>query len=351
MELALFDYHLAEDRIAQEPLTPKEEAKLMVVERKTRDLNDKKIKDLTSLLGKNDVLVFNKTKVIPAKLFGEKITGGKVEILLVRKISDDTWEALSRPGLKEGQKVNFGPLMVEVVGRDEDIVKLKFNYSGEYLLSRIFDLGKTPLPPYIKMSKSEREWRRIYQTVYAKDEGSIAAPTAGFHFSEKMLVDLVDKGIETEYLTLHVGLGTFRPVKAEKIEEHKMHAEKFVLDKETCDRLNLAKQAGKRIIAVGTTTARVLESQTDSNGVLQPGQGETSIFIYPPYKFKFVDGLLTNFHLPKTTLLMLVSALVSAPNTRIAFKTFASSLVGKAYERALKEDYRFFSFGDAMLIL
>ena len=351
MELELFDYHLPEESIAQEPLEPKEEAKLMLVDRRSKRLEDRKIKDLVEILGENDVLVFNRTKVIPAKLFGEKTTGGKVELLLVREMAEDTWEALSRPGLKEGQKVNFGPLMALVVGREDDLVKLKFNYSGEYLLSRIFDLGKTPLPPYIKSSKSEREWRRIYQTIYAKDDGSIAAPPAGFHFSEKLIRKLTSRGVGMEYLTLHVGLGTFRPVKSAQIEDHKMHSERFNLEKETCDRLNLAKREGKRVIAVGTTTCRVLESQSDEEGVLTPGQGETKIFIYPPYKFKFVDGMLTNFHLPKTTLLMLVSALVSAPNTKTAFKSFAENLMGKAYQKAIKGGYRFFSFGDAMLIL
>lgn len=350
MKLDLFDYQLPIDRIAQEPIEPREEAKLMIIDRKKGSLKSGKVRDLLEILGKNDVLVFNRTKVIPARLFGEKTTGGKVEVLLVKQIGDDTWEAISRPTLKEGQKVNFGALMVDVIEKREELVELKFNYSGEYLRSRIHDLGKTPLPPYIKSDKTERELRRIYQTVYAREEGSVAAPTAGFHFSNELLSDLSRRGVDFAYVTLHIGLGTFRPVKTEEISEHKMHSEWFSLDKETAEKLNEAKKNGKRIIAVGTTSARVLETCSDIESRCHGATGETDIFIYPPYKFRFVDCLLTNFHLPKSTLLMLVSAFISFPNTKDKFKNFSENLIGKAYQQAIEKKYRFFSFGDAMLI-
>lgn len=350
MKMSLFDYTLPLEKIAHEPIEPREEAKMLVLDRNSGEISDSKIKDLVSKITKNDVLVFNKTKVIPAKLLGEKPTGGKVEVLLVKPISENTWEALSRPGLREGQKLNFGPLMAEVVGRGNEIVKLKFNYSGDYLMSRIYDLGRTPLPPYIKSDKTERELRRTYQTVYAQTDGSVAAPTAGLHFSRELMLSLPKHGIQMEYLTLHIGLGTFRPVKTEEIEDHKMHSERFVLDEETVERLNRARTEGKRIIAIGTTVARVLEACSNEKSELHAASGETEIFIFPPYKFKFVDAMLTNFHLPKSTLLMLVSALVSFPNTKKKFVDFGQSLVGKAYKHAIENDYRFFSFGDAMLI-
>lgn len=350
MKLDLFDYQISNDRIAHAPIEPRDEARLMVVDRKKRSISRGKVRDLLEILGKNDVLVFNRTKVIPARLFGEKTTGGKVEILLVKQIDDDTWEAISRSTLKEGQRVNFGALIVDVIEKREELVKLKFNYSGEYLRSRIHDLGKTPLPPYIKSDKTERELRRTYQTVYAKDEGSVAAPTAGFHFSHELLSDLSDRGVDFAYVTLHIGLGTFRPVKTEEISDHKMHSEWFSLDKETAEKLNQAKRMGKRIIAVGTTSTRVLENCVDESDLLVPKEEETDIFIYPPYKFRFVDCLLTNFHLPKSTLLMLVSAFTSFPNTKDKFKSFSESLIGKAYQQAIENKYRFFSFGDAMLI-
>jgi len=351
MKLSLFNYLLDLSKIAHEPVEPREKAKLMVVDRRRSGLKDFLIRDLTKMLTKDDVLVFNQTKVIPARLFGEKTTGGKVEALLVKKVSDDTWEAISRPSLKEGQRVNFGALMVDVIGKREDLAVLKFNYSGDYLQSRIFDLGKTPLPPYIKSDKTERELRRIYQTTYAKDEGSVAAPTAGFHFSRNLLNRLSKNGVGFEYLTLHIGLGTFRPVKTDDIADHKMHSEWYELPKETAQRLNDAKKQKKRIIAVGTTSARVLESCSDEDGNLMAGEGETDLFIYPPYKYKFVDSLFTNFHLPKSTLLMLTAAFMSYPNTKYRYRTFRTSLLGKAYQHAFDNDYRFFSFGDAMLVI
>lgn len=351
MELGLFDYHLELDRIAQEPAYPRDTAKLVLLDRKSEKISDKKVSDLLNILSGNDVLVLNQTKVMPVRMFGQKITGGKVELLLTRKISEDTWEAISTPGLKAGQKLEIGILKAEVIDRTDEVIKVKFSDRGEYLRERIYEFGKTPIPPYIHSLKTERELRRIYQTVYAKKEGSVAAPTAGLHFTKELLAALREKGVQIEFVILHVGLGTFRSVKTERIEDHQMQSEWFCLDEETARRLNQAKTEGKRIVSVGTTTTRVLESCADEKGILAPKEGETSIFIYPPYEFKFVDALLTNFHLPKSTLIMLVSAFTSFPNTKDKFRSFKRSLIGKAYAHAIENKYRFFSFGDAMLIL
>jgi len=351
MKASLFDYQPDIEKIAQEPADPRDSAKLMLVDRKTGRLTDRRVADLVGILSTNDVLVFNQTKVIPARLFGTKSTGGKVELLLVKQLGSDTWEAISKPGLRVGQRIEMEALHAEVIEKKEETVILKFSDRGEFLRERIFEFGKTPIPPYIHSHKTERELRRVYQTVYAKKEGSVAAPTAGLHFSRELLAALQKRGVQTEFLTLHIGLGTFRGVKTERVEDHEMQAEWFSLDEGTAARLNQAKREGKKIIAVGTTTIRVLESCLAPDGTLRSGDGETNIFIYPPYKFKFVDQMLTNFHLPKSTLLMLVSAFVSAPNTKDKFTSFKSSLMGKAYQRAIENDYRFFSFGDAMLIL
>lgn len=351
MRSALFDYQLDVEKIAQEPAEPRDSAKLMLVDRKTGGITDRRVSDLAEILSTNDVLVFNQTKVIPVRLLGTKSTGGKVELLLVKQLGSDTWEAISKPGLRAGQKIEVEALRAEVIEKKEETVILKFTDRGEFLRERLFEFGKTPIPPYIHSQKTERELRRVYQTVYAKKEGSVAAPTAGLHFSRDLLAALQKKGIQTEFLTLHVGLGTFRGVKTERVEDHEMQAEWFSLDEGTAARLNQAKREGKKIIAVGTTTTRVLESCVGEDGVLGPREGETNIFIYPPYRFKFVDHLLTNFHLPKSTLLMLVAAFVSAPNIPDKFTAFKSSLTGKAYRQATERGYRFFSFGDAMLIV
>ena len=350
MRSTLFDYQLDIEKIAQEPADPRDSAKLMLVDRETGKIVDRRFSDLVAILSTNDVLVFNQTKVIPVRLLGMKSTGGKVELLLVKQLESDTWEAISKPGLRVGQKIEVEALRAEVIEKKEETVILKFSDRGEFLRERIFEFGKTPIPPYIHSHKTERELRRVYQTVYAKKEGSVAAPTAGLHFSRDLLAALSKKGVQTEFLTLHVGLGTFRGVKTERVEDHEMYAEWFSLDEGTAARLNQARREGKKIIAVGTTTTRVLESCVAEDGSLRPGDGETNIFIYPPYKFKFVDQVLTNFHLPKSTLVMLVSAFVSFPNTKDKFTSFKSSLMGKAYQRAIENDYRFFSFGDAMLI-
>jgi S-adenosylmethionine:tRNA ribosyltransferase-isomerase len=318
----------------------------MIIDRKTGKITDHKFFEIERYLGKNDVLVLNKTKVFPARIFGVKPTGGKVEVLLHKNISEFVWEALTRPGLKVGQKIDVQGTTLHVLERKGELSVVKFDISKDELIEKLLKIGHTPLPPYIHNADPETELRVKYQTVYAKSLGSVAAPTAGFHFTPELLKKLKKRGVQIEYVTLHVGMGTFAPVKSKTLESHVMHEEDFFVDKETFERLNLAKKSGKRIIAVGTTSTRVLE--TIASGKTS---GSTDIFIYPPYKYKMVDALITNFHLPESTLLALVSALVSYPNTKEKFKSFKSCLVGEAYQKAIEEEYRFYSFGDACLII
>jgi S-adenosylmethionine:tRNA ribosyltransferase-isomerase len=353
MKLNEFDYPLDESLIAQEPMEERDKCKLLLVNREDQSITDKHFFELVDILGPNDVLVMNQSKVIPARLLGNKTTGGRVEVLLVKQLSVDSWEIITKPGLKEGAKIKFGYSLSGLVSKvgEEGVCVMEFDKSGAELMLSFESVGKMPLPPYIKSDKEESELREVYQTVFAKEDGSVAAPTAGFHFTADLIEKLLKKGVQIEYVTLHVSLGTFRPVKVEDIAKHQMHAEWFSLSKDTAERLNTAKSQGKRIIAVGTTTSRVLESSANDFEMVSAAQGETDIYIYPPYKFKFVDGLITNFHLPKTTLLLLVSALISAPNTNHVFDNFHDSLIGKAYRHATEQKYQFFSFGDAMLIL
>jgi S-adenosylmethionine:tRNA ribosyltransferase-isomerase len=350
MPLNLFDYHLPEESIACQPADPRDHARLMVIDRKKQQISQHIFKDLVDLLELSDVLVFNQTKVFPARLYGKKTSGGKVEILLLTQLSDANWEAISHPGLKIGQIINFeNNLQAEVLEISGQVI-LKFNLAGEKLWQEINSQGLMPLPPYIKNNQPQDKLRQEYQTVYAKTVGSTAAPTAGLHFTKELLQKLQQKGVQLEYLTLHVGLGTFKPVTEDQINQGSLHHERYWLDQETAERLNLAKKEGRRIIAVGTTSTRTLESCA-KNGRLKAGDGETNLFIYPPYKFKFVDGMVTNFHLPKSSLLMLVSALVSQPNSKEQFQDFNKTLVGKAYQEAIENKYRFYSFGDATLIV
>lgn len=330
-----FDYQLPAELIAQNPLKNREEARLMVLNKGRID--HKHIRDLPNILNANDVLVFNQTKVFPARLHG-LIEDKNVEILLHREIKDGIWECLVKPGKKfrKGSLVGFGEIKATVIQVNTDGSRLlEFNRHGQNLNKIIDQIGETPLPPYIKNSQATPGQ---YQTTYAKERGSVAAPTAGLHFTKEILQKLSEKGVEQHFVTLHVGRGTFEPVKVDLVADHKMHSEWFSLSAETAAALNKAKQSGKRIIAVGTTTNRVLESCTQ-NDLLIPQNAETDIFIIPGYKFKFVDALLTNFHLPKSTLLMLVSALAG------------KNQIKKAYQIAIAQKYRFFSFGDAMLIL
>ena len=339
MNVSEFNYNLPEELIAQTPLEKRDESRLMILNKKEKTIEHKTFKDIIDYLKPGDCLVRNNTKVLPARIYGNKETGAKVEFLLLINIEDDIWETIVRPGnkLHVGTKVIFGKgkLVAEIL----DIMpggtrKVKFEYEG--IFNEILDeIGLMPLPPYIHEELKEND---RYQTVYAKYNGSAAAPTAGLHFTPELLKKIEEKGIKIANVTLHVGIGTFRPVKEEKVENHEMHSEHYYIKKEDAEIINETKKNGGRIIAVGTTSCRVLETVADENGMVCETEGDTKIFIYPGYKFKCLDALITNFHLPQSTLLMLVSSLAG------------KDYIMKAYEEAVKEKYRFFSFGDAMFI-
>ena len=340
MDVKDFYYDLPQELIAQTPLKKRDESRLMILDREKQTIEHKTFRDIIDYLEPGDCLVRNNTKVLPARLYGKKETGANVEFLLLNRIEGDIWECIVRPGnkLHQGAKVIFGEglLNAEVLDVMEGGTrKVEFKYDG--IFNEILDqIGLMPLPPYIHEELKEKD---RYQTVYAKYDGSAAAPTAGLHFTPELLKEIEEKGIEIANVTLHVGIGTFRPVKVDKIEDHHMHSEHFYIKQEDVEKINKAKQNGKRIISVGTTSTRVLETIADENGLVKEAEGDTQIFIYPGYKFKCIDGLITNFHLPESTLLMLVSALAG------------KDYIMKAYEEAVKEKYRFFSFGDAMMIL
>lgn len=340
MNISEYDYDLPEKYIAQTPLKTRSDSKLLLMDKKNGNLKEDIFKNIGNYLQPGDCLVLNDTKVIPARLIGEKEdTKAVIELLLLKNIEDDLWECLARPGkrLHVGTIVSFGDgsLKAKIVEKkDEGIVIAKLIYEG-ILMEVLEKLGTMPLPPYIH-EKLEDQSR--YQTVYAKNLGSAAAPTAGLHFTESLLESLKDKGIEILYVTLHVGLGTFRPVEVEDVTKHKMHSEFYILSEEVAERLNKAKIEGRNIFAVGTTSTRVLETVMGKYNEFKACSGNTDIFIYPGYEFKAINGLITNFHLPKSTLLMLVSALSS------------KEYILNAYEYAKEHNYRFFSFGDAMFI-
>ncbi len=341
MNINDFDYNLPEELIAQTPLADRTASRLLVMDKKSGELSHKHFSDILAYVNPGDCLVLNNTRVIPARLFGVRAgTGAAIELLLLRQMENDVWETLVRPGKKcrPGDVISFaqGKLTAEILSVKDDGNRLvQFHYQG--IFNEILaELGEMPLPPYIKEKLADPE---RYQTVYSRIEGSAAAPTAGLHFTNELLDALRQKGVHLAFVTLHVGLGTFRPVKTENIEEHHMHTEVYNVTKETADIINQAKAGGGRIICVGTTATRVVESLSDENGIMHAGSGETSIFIYPGYQFKCMDALITNFHLPKSTLVMLVSALAGREN------------VLAAYDEAVKERYRFFSFGDAMFIV
>jgi S-adenosylmethionine:tRNA ribosyltransferase-isomerase len=346
MKTSLFDYKLPKSLIANSPTKPRDHSRLLVIDRKTGQIAHHKFYEIEKFLGSNDVLVLNKTKVFPARIFANKVTDGKVELLFIKETKLGVWTALTHPGIKPGTQVAFHKFLFDVIGQEGMTAIIDTHINKNKMMEILAKYGCTPLPPYIKSNEKEIDLRKEYQTVYAKSLGSVAAPTAGFHFTRRLLKRLKEKGVQIEYVTLHVGLGTFAPVKTKTLEEHKMHEEEFSVDNATLKRLISAKKSGKRIISVGTTSTRVLE--TIATGKLS---GSTNIFIYPPNKFKFVDALITNFHLPSSTLLALVSAFVSCPNTKEDFKDFSSSLMGKAYNEAIKNKYRFYSFGDACLII
>ena len=339
MNVSDFNYDLPEELIAQVPIKKRDESRLMVLNREKQTIEHRTFKDIIEYLEPGDCLVRNNTKVIPARIYGKKETGANVEFLLLNNIEGDIWETIVRPGnkLHVGTKVIFGDgiLKAEILEiMPGGTRKVKFEYTG--IFNEILDkIGLMPLPPYIHEELKERD---RYQTVYAKYNGSAAAPTAGLHFTEELLQKIEEKGIKIANVTLHVGIGTFRPVKEEKVEDHEMHSEHFYIKQEDVDKINETKRQGKRVIAVGTTSCRVLETIADENGMVKETEGDTQIFIYPGYKFKCLDGLITNFHLPQSTLLMLVSALAGR------------DFILKAYNEAVKEKYRFFSFGDAMFI-
>lgn len=358
MRLSDFDYQLPPERIAQTPVSPRDHSQLLIVNRNDGSMHDAHFYDLADLLTANDVLVLNNTKVFPARLHAEKQTplGLKpIELLMEKEVKTKpnsiTWEVLSKPGLKLDDHFFIPGTDIEGVCTQVNSYTrtVELNISREAFFALLFEKATTPIPPYIHWNEDDEQLlREKYQTVYAQRLGAVAAPTAGLHFTPGLLAKLHAKGVHIEYVTLHVGAGTFLPVKTDDIAHHHMHEEWFELTPYAVDRLNLAKKEGKRIIAVGTTTVRVLE--TCATPSLLPLTGPTSIFIYPPYKFQFVDSMITNFHTPKSTLLMLVSAFVSTPNTDTIFNTFMSSLIGKAYMHALEHGYRFYSFGDAMWI-
>lgn len=340
MRTADFYYDLPEELIAQDPLLDRSSSRLMHLDKKTGEIQHTDFKHIVKYLKPGDCLVINDTRVIPARLYGSKIgTDAGIEILLLKRKENNIWETLVKPGkkAKPGTKISFGDGLL--IGEVLDIVEegnrlIQFTYDG--IFEEILDqLGEMPLPPYITHKLQDKE---RYQTVYAKNEGSAAAPTAGLHFTKELLQQIQDMGVNIAHVTLHVGLGTFRPVKVDDVENHHMHSEFYVVEEDQAKLVNDTKKNGGRVISVGTTSCRTLESATDENGILQAKSGWTEIFIYPGYKFKMIDALITNFHLPESTLLMLVSALAGKEH------------IMKAYEEAVKERYRFFSFGDAMLI-
>lgn len=340
MKTSDFDFYLPEELIAQYPLEKRDYSRLMVLDKATGEIEHKHFYDVIDYLNKGDTLVLNNTRVMPARLIGEKaISGGKIEFLLLKRIEGDKWECLAKPGkrAKIGTEFTFGEgklkcKVVDIVEEGNRIIEFSYDGIFEQVLD---DLGEMPLPPYITEKLEDRE---RYQTVYSKEQGSAAAPTAGLHFTKELLEKVKEKGVNIAYVTLHVGLGTFRPVNVDDVNEHVMHSEFYHLEEEDANIINETKKRGNKIISVGTTSTRTLETIGDENGFVKAQSGWTNIFIYPGYKFKVVDKLITNFHLPESTLIMLVSALSGKEK------------VMNAYNEAVKEKYRFFSFGDSMII-
>lgn len=346
MKIDEFDYELPKELIAQKPSEKRDVCRMMVLDRQKETIEHKHFYDVIDYLNPGDCLVLNNSKVLPARLFGEKEgTGAKVEFLLIKRMAGDRWETMVKPGkrLKPGDSVAFSDnFRAEILDYGPDGTRIaEFHYDGIFM-ERLEELGKMPLPPYIER-ESTLEDKDMYQTVYCKEEGSVAAPTAGLHFTEELLQKAQDKGVRLAYVTLHVGIGTFRPVKCENVEDHHMHFEEYFVDEETAKTINETILEGGRIISVGTTSTRTLESaayhdETSGKNLIRAGEGSTGIFIYPGYEYKVVDALITNFHLPKSTLLMLISAL------------YDREKILEAYQIAVDEKYRFFSYGDAMLI-
>lgn len=341
MKVEEFDYHLPEELIAQKPVETRDQSRLMVLDKHSGKIEHNKFEDIINYFDKGDLLVLNNSMVIPARLYGKKIpTGTDIEVLLLNEIEKDIWEVLVKPGKRVKKDVEISFAEGSLIGKTIDYTEfggriMEFSYNGDFD-DLIDELGELPLPPYIYEELADPQ---RYQTVYAKERGSVAAPTAGLHFTPGLFEEFKKKGIDIAYLTLHVGLGTFRPVKVNNIEEHQMHVEYYELSRETADLINEKKESGNKVIAVGTTATRTLESIFAKKGRIEVDQGWTDIFIYPGYSFKVIDALVTNFHLPKSTLLMLISAFAGREK------------VLKAYYKAVEEKYRFFSLGDAMVII
>ncbi|MDD3888089.1 MAG: tRNA preQ1(34) S-adenosylmethionine ribosyltransferase-isomerase QueA [Patescibacteria group bacterium] len=348
-KLSDFDYNLPQNLIAQQPTSPRDSARLLVLNKKNNKISHHKFFEIDKFLNKGDIIVLNNTKVIPARLYGKKETGGKVEILLLNQIPVGKihefrlhkkifWSCLTKPGLKPNTKIIFNKQVnAKVISREKEKTTLEFNLTNKQFNQFLKKSGNVPLPPYITPRQSKKT-KKQYQTIFAKYDGSVAAPTAGLHFTKRLIKKLKDKGIKFEYITLHVGLGTFQPVKEKNILKHKIHSEYAEISKTTAKNLNQAKKNGHRIIACGTTVVRTLETATTDEKTIKQLNKKTSIYITPGYKFKFVDAMITNFHLPKSTLLMLISAFSSLPQIK------------QAYQIAIKNKYKFYSFGDAMFI-
>ncbi|AEA34351.1 tRNA preQ1(34) S-adenosylmethionine ribosyltransferase-isomerase QueA [Hippea maritima] len=342
MEVSLFDYNLPKELIAQHPHIPRDECKLLVCNRQNHTIEHRIFKEIINYIDENDLLVLNDTKVIPARIFAQKPTGGKIEIFLLEEIGKGRFLCLTRGKLKKDTivylKNSKTARITRIENSDKRIVEFETN---ENIYELLEDIGEVPLPPYIQRNydnyNKEKDFK-YYQTVFAKKEGAVASPTAGLHFTEKLINSIKAKGVKIAYITLHVGIGTFRPVKEKEVEKHKMHSEKYQISKETADLFNQTKSKRRRVIAVGTTVVRALESSINKDGILKPQKSSTDIFIYPGYKYKAVDALITNFHLPKSTLLMLVSAF------------YEREKILNCYKEAIDKHYRFFSFGDAMFI-
>ena len=347
MLISEFDYELPEELIAQKPTEKREQSKMMVLNRENHTIEHKNFFNIVDYLDENCILILNNTKVMPARLYGYRDTGAKIEIFLLKEKENHTWEVLIRPSkrVKVGTIVKISDeLSVEILGQLEDAGKwlVKMVYEGD-IFEILHKVGNIPLPPYIERKMADDEIKKLdferYQTVYAQDEGSVAAPTAGLHFTQEILEQLKNKGVEIGYVTLNVGIGTFRPVKCDNILDHKMDSESFEISEETAELINRAKREGKKLVAVGTTTVRTLETAFKQFGEIKACKSASELFIYPPYEFKVVDKLITNFHLPKSTLLLLVSALAS------------KEFIFEAYAEAIKNKYRFYSYGDCMFIL
>ncbi len=339
LRLSDFDYHLPEELIAQEPAAERDRSRLMVIDRRTGYVLHRIFSDLENILLEGDLLVLNNTRVFPCRLEAKKKTGGRVEIFLTKEIGPNFWEALLKGGIRTGGRLMLSSgIEAEVVSEGEEGIRTVRFYGVRDIREILPSIGKTPLPPYIRRRPSQQDAER-YQTVYASNEGAVAAPTAGLHFTEELLSRLRKKGVETVYVTLHVGPGTFQPVRADIITEHRMHEEQFIIPEQTAESINLARREGRRVIAVGTTSARAVETAAEAYGTVRAGEGGTNLFIYPGYRFKATDAMITNFHLPRSTLLMLVAAFGGIKN------------ILSAYEIAVAERYRFYSYGDAMLIL